>query len=148
MLHVLVTNSEEEFEVISNKDFRTKILVYDKEQKKFLEKYETKEYFGYEVFYYNKPLPSLLEKLRKRGFYLIGTSRLGEDVRRVKIKRVDKIAIAFGSFARGFEDMFGKKFKELFDITINVVPNQIIYSIRTEEAIFYTLAILRYMNEI
>ncbi|RIB35107.1 MAG: hypothetical protein BXU00_03175 [Candidatus Nanoclepta minutus] len=142
----LVTNGKEEFKVRSNKDFRTRILVYDKINKKFVEKYETEKYFGYEVFYYNKPLPMLLEKLRKEGFYIIGTSRLGEDIRKIDLRKSEKVAIAFGSFARGFEDMFGNKFKEMFDITINVVPNQLIYSIRTEEAIFYTLAVLRYRD--
>ncbi|RDD52362.1 hypothetical protein BA065_02165 [Nanoarchaeota archaeon NZ13-N] len=88
----------------------------------------------------------LLEKLRKEGFYIIGTSRLGEDIRKINLRKSEKVAIAFGSFARGFEDMFGNKFREMFDITINVVPNQLIYSIRTEEAIFYTLAVLRYRD--
>jgi len=142
----LVTNGEKEFKVKSDKDFPTRILIYDKVNKRFVEKYETEKYFGYEVFYYNKPLPFLLDKLKKEGFYIIGTSRLGEDIRKVKLKKSDKVAIAFGSFVRGFEDMFGDKFKEMFDVTINVVPNQLIHSIRTEEAIFYTLAVLRYKD--
>jgi len=142
----LVTNGEEKFWVENKRKLRnTKILIYDKENKRLLHAYETKEYFGYEVFYYNKPIDSLLKKLKKGGFYLIGTSRLGEDIRKIKIEKKEKIAIAFGSFARGFEDIY-ENWKDLFDITINTIPNQILKTIRTEEAIFYTLSILRYLN--
>lgn len=142
----LVTDGSSEFEVICNKEYRSRILIYDKEKKTFIEKYETETYFGYEVFYYNKPIENLLNKLKKEGFLLIGTSKLGDDVRKVKIEKNNKIAIAFGSFARGFEDIWKDDYKKRFDVVINVVPNQIVDTIRTEEAIFYTLAVLRFKN--
>lgn len=144
----LVTDGSSEFEVECDKDYKNKILIYDKQKKSFVEKYETEIYFGYEVFYYNKPIENLLEKLKKEGFLLIGTSKLGDDIRKVNIRKNDKIAIAFGSFARGFEDIWKEDFRKKFDYVINVVPDQIIETIRTEEAIFYTLSVLRYKSVI
>lgn len=141
-----VTDGSIEFEVKSKKKYKSNILIYDKNKKEFVEKYETEIYFGYEVFYYNKPLEKLLNKLKKENFLIIGTSKLGEDIRKVNFKTKNNIAIAFGSFARGFEDIWKENFKEMFDIVINSVPDQQIESIRTEEAIFYTLALLRYKN--
>lgn len=139
-----VTDGSLEFTVFCNKDYKNRILIYDKKEKTFVEKYETEFYFGYEVFYYNKPLEFLLNKLKKEGFLLIGTSKMGKDIRNVKINKHNKIAIAFGSFARGFEDIWKNNFKKKFDIVINTVPDQLIETIRTEEAIFYTLAVLRF----
>lgn len=142
----LVTDGEKEFEINVKRRLRnTKILVYDKKKNELIYPYETEYYFGYEVFYYNKPLENLLEKLRKEGFYIIGTSRYGEDIRKVKIERKENLAIVFGSFARGIEDMI-KNWKEKFDITINICPDQKLETIRTEEAIHYTLPLLKYLG--
>jgi len=139
-----VTNGEGKFYVNVNKKYRkTNILIYDKVNKKLLYPYETEFYFGYEVFYYNKPLEELIKKLKEEKFYLIATSRYGEDIKNVKIEKRDKIAIAFGSFARGIEDMI-KNWKEKFDISINICPDQKLETIRTEEAIYYTLSLLHY----
>ncbi|MEM4571240.1 MAG: RNA methyltransferase [Nanopusillaceae archaeon] len=141
-----VTDGKSEFKVYSKNNYKNKTLIYDKKRNKFVEKYETEIYFGYEVFYYNKPIEDLLKKLKKEDFFIIGTSKLGEDIRKVDLKIKSNVAIVFGSFARGFEDIWKNDFKKKFDIVINSVPNQLIESIRTEEAIYYTLALLRYKN--
>ncbi|BFI73862.1 methylase [Nanoarchaeota archaeon] len=142
----LVTNGEKEFYVNIKRKYRnTNILIYDKIKNELLYPYETEYYFGYEVFYYNKPLENLIKKLKKEGFYLIATSRYGEDIGKIKIVKKDKIAIAFGSFARGIEDMI-KDWKNKFDININICPDQKLETIRTEEAIYYTLSILHYIK--
>jgi predicted SPOUT superfamily RNA methylase MTH1 len=142
----LVTNGEKKFYVNVKRKFRnTRILIYDKLKNELLYPYETEYYFGYEVFYFNKPLEELLKKLKNEGFYLIGTSRYGDDIRKVKIEKKDKVAIVFGSFARGIEDIINN-WKEKFDITINICPDQKLETIRTEEAIDYTLSILHYLN--
>ena len=124
----------------------TRILVYDKVRRDFVEKWEAEEYVGYEVFYFNKTLDKLLEKLRNRNFYVIGTSRCGEDIRKAKILNENNVAVVFGSFARGLKEILGEGWREYFDVVVNTVPNQLLKTIRTEEAILYTLATLRYRN--
>ena len=143
----VVSDGKNTFTVKTKKKIRnTRILVYDKVRKDFVEKWEAEEYIGYEVFYFNKTLDKLLEKLRNRGFYIIGTSRYGIDIRKANILNKSNVAIVFGSFARGLKEILGEGWKEYFDIIINTVPNQLLKTIRTEEAILYTLATLRYRN--
>ncbi|WP_375140653.1 putative RNA uridine N3 methyltransferase [Nanobdella aerobiophila] len=51
--------------------------------------------------------------------------------------------MVFGSFARGIEDIINN-WKDIFDITINICPDQKLETIRTEEAVYYTLSTLYY----
>ena len=141
-----VSNGSGVFQVISDKPIKSKVVIYDRELKDFVFPWETDEYFGYEVFYYNKPLSSLLKKLKTRNALIIGTSRLGKDVRKVRLKKSKRTVIVFGSFARGLKEILGEDWESYFDEVINIVPNQNLKTIRTEEAIFYTLPILRYIQ--
>ena len=121
---------------------KNRIFLYDKENNKLIKISNAKIYMGYDVFYFNKPFHVLSKRLKRRGYYIIGTSRQGYDIKLVNIPNVNKIAIAFGSFARGFEDMYNN-YKKFFDIVVNTVPDQNLKTIRTEEAVYYTLSSLR-----
>ena len=60
-----------------------------------------------------------------------------------EIKNIKKVAIAFGSYSKGFYDWFSKReIQNMFDFMINAVPNQGSKTIRTEEALFIILGIL------
>ncbi|BBL45554.1 SPOUT domain containing methyltransferase [Nanobdella aerobiophila] len=68
---LLVTDGEKEFYInIKRKYKNTNVLIYDKNKKELIYPYETEYYFGYEAFYYNKPLLDLINKLKKEGFIL------------------------------------------------------------------------------
>ena len=139
-----VSNGSSAFQVISNKSVKSKIVIYDKVLKDFVYPWETSEYFGYEVFYYNKPLESLLKKLKIQGTFVIGTSKFGETIQKANLRKSKRIAIVFGSFARGLKEILGKNWTSYFNAVVNVSPDQNLKTIRTEEAVFYTLSILKY----
>ncbi len=141
-----VSDGRKVFTVFSNKNIRSKIVIYDKSLNDFVLPWETEEYFGYETFYYNRPLENLLKRLKKEGATIIGTSRLGRDVRKVKLRKTGRIVIVFGSFARGLQEIIGKSWKSFFDEVINVSPDQNLKTLRTEEAVFYTLSIFKYLR--
>lgn len=91
-----------------------------------------------------------LDKIVKDYDLRIATSRLGVDIRNVwrelreKIEKADKICIVFGSAKRGLKEiaeLHGIDYERAFDYVINVFPNQGVRTIRTEEAIAYTLSI-------
>ncbi len=145
---VILTDGERKIKVVKNEFFKPKekIFVVDLERGEIVDKRTLPLYYGYDVFYFNKGLRVLLERLRKRGFIIIGTSRYGEDVREIEIKKHEKVAVIFGSPFRGLREMLGKDYANYFDYYINLVPNQTVKTIRTEEALFYALGILRYLN--
>ncbi len=103
---------------------------------------EVDSYNGYQVEYFNKSLVHLVKKLKRENYSLIGTSRKGKDIRNVKLDVKNKVAIAFGSPYRGLSKLLGKDMK-LLNETVNVVPGQKVETVRTEEAVYYTLSILR-----
>ncbi|MHA1617474.1 MAG: putative RNA uridine N3 methyltransferase [Candidatus Njordarchaeales archaeon] len=144
---LVVTDSSREYVVKKTKAYKEgeRIVVIDTKQKIVIDKRRLPLYFGYDVFYFNRELVDFLKKLRKRNFLIIGTSRYGEDIREVKIPQREKIAIIFGSPFRGLREILREeKYMKYFDYFVNTVPKQTVKTIRTEEALFYTLAILRY----
>jgi len=142
--HLYVTDGDKKYKVKITSAYKVgeRIVVIDIREKKIIDKKQIPYYFGFDVFYYNKGLPTLLNDLKRRGFCIIGTSKYGSIVSQTKIKCNKKIAIVFGSPYRGLREMLGEKYKDFFDFFINVVPDQKVETIRTEEAIFYTLSIL------
>lgn len=87
--------------------------------------------------------------------FRIATSRAGEDVRAAlptlmpRIK-AEKTCIAFGASDRGLREIVaavGKSLENLFDVVVNTVPGQGVRTVRTEEAVAYTLAILNLYYE-
>ncbi len=139
-----VTDGSKKYRVKINPSYKSgeKIIVIDTKKKKIIDKRTLPFYFGFDAFYYNKGLVTLLNQLQKREFCIIGTSRYGDPVNRVKIKCGEKIAIVFGSPYRGLREMLGNGYRDFFNYFINVVPDQKVETIRTEEAVFYTLSIL------
>ncbi|MEM4417393.1 MAG: putative RNA uridine N3 methyltransferase [Nitrososphaerota archaeon] len=95
---------------------------------------------------------SLAEGLEEalRGYDVkIATSRYGEDAAAElpslrHLARSGRVCIAFGAYDRGLEEIVGgsgRRLEELFTKVLNTVPGQGVRTVRTEEALAYTLAI-------
>lgn len=105
---------------------------------------------GFEVF--ECDLLKKLEEIKKSNL-IIATSRYGEEISLAKIEEMKSklgkfkaISLLFGSPKEGLFEIFkkmGKSLNEYADYIINFFPNQGVKTIRTDEAIFGTLAILR-----
>lgn len=81
----------------------------------------------------------------------IATSRKGEDVRealprlREALQAAKKVCVAFGAAKQGLYEIAekqGARLEETFHLILNTFPRQGVKTIRTEEAVHYTLAIL------
>ena len=104
-------------------------------------------YWGYEVSFYKQKLNSLVKELKKQGYFLIGTSKYGEPLKKVEERlkiglKSDKTAVIFGSAYRGLFDILEEESRKHIDLIINVVKMQKTKTIRTEESIFIALALL------
>jgi len=111
---------------------------------------EISEYWGYEV---------LRAKILAEGLKVlkadcsIGTSRRGRDlsaVHAIEGRKPGSVAVAFGGpYAGLFEicERQGVDANKLFDAMINTIPNQGTATVRTEEALIATLAVLNVFNE-
>lgn len=106
-------------------------------------------YWGYKVTVANKPLGRML---RDQSFdFVIATSRLGEPFMKVADKirtEWDKskcVLVAFGAPSKGLHEIVKQEkldLADLVDFVVNTVPNQATETVRTEEAIYATLAAL------
>ncbi|MEM3437296.1 MAG: putative RNA uridine N3 methyltransferase [Nitrososphaerales archaeon] len=109
---------------------------------------EIKDYWGYKV----KKVPSLGKLVKSvKTDMTIFTSRKGRMITEVwlelinEVKRANSILIVFGSPKRGvFEILSDEKINpmQISKFTINVIPDQKTATVRTEEALFVSLAIL------
>ena len=104
------------------------------------------EYWGYEILR-AKTLAEALKVLK--ADYITGTSRYGknlyEAVQAIRSSNPRSVAVAFGgSYAGLFEicERQGVDAGKLFDVIINTIPNQGTATVRTEEALVATLALL------
>ena len=105
-------------------------------------------YVGYRVETYD----SLSELLRAaRGALLVATSRRGRDAREVldelgeKAREKRRVVVLFGSPSEGLYEIAEREGIELdksVDYVVNTVPGQGTLTVRTEEAIWSTLAVL------
>ena len=86
----------------------------------------------------------------------IATSRIGEDIVSVKdrlegdLSKAEKTLIVFGSYKEGVGEMIrreGRRAEEVFDYILNTIPNQGTVTVRTEEAVISTLAILNIFKD-
>jgi methyltransferase len=106
-------------------------------------------YWGYSV---RIERTSLRKAVQSAGTDLtIGTSRKGSDVACVagelvdRWKAADSIMVVFGSPTRGLFEIAvdeGVQSEELFDFVVNMVPGQGTETVRTEEAVLASLAVL------
>jgi len=121
------------------KHFRGKLITPD----------DVDRYWGYKVTVANKPLGSML---REKTFDLvIATSRLGEPLMNVADKiraewnKSKRVLVAFGALSKGLHEIVKQEkldLADLVDFVVNTVPNQATETVRTEEALYATLAAL------
>jgi predicted SPOUT superfamily RNA methylase MTH1 len=110
---------------------------------------EISGYWGYAVTVERR---SLKEALAKGKFDLtIGTSRKGASFREVagelagKWKEAYSILVVFGAPTKGLYEIAmdeGARLDKLMDFVVNTIPNQGAETVRTEEALLATLAVL------
>jgi predicted SPOUT superfamily RNA methylase MTH1 len=110
---------------------------------------EIRIYWGFNVTVTKLPLA---ESTKKIGFDLIiSTSKYGDKITEVfpqlKIawKKSKKALVPFGSPTQGLKEILtkeGVEMSEYSDLTINMIPNQGVETVRSEEAVFSSLSIL------
>jgi len=122
-------------------------------QKRFLatlaDRKEIGTYWGYEVSVSKATLGQLL---KKRDFNLIvATSRKGKPISQVldelkeKWKTSSRILVAFGAPTQGLYEILAHenlRLEDTADFVVNTIPNQGTETVRTEEALYATLAVL------
>jgi len=110
-------------------------------------------YWGYRVRAQKTALGTILEK--EKYDLRIGTSRLGQELKDVwsklmsSLNNEDTVIIAFGSPKAGLREILqreGKKPEEVFDIYVNMIPNQETLTVRTEEAVAFSLSTFNAMR--
>ena len=114
---------------------------------------EIKAYWGYRVTISNIPFGKLVEN---RSFDLsIATSMHGMPISRVEAKLAerwkssDKILVAFGAPTQGLQEIVSHeqlKLDAVVHYTVNTIPNQGTQTVRTEEAIYASLAVLNQLT--
>ncbi len=109
-------------------------------------------YWGYRVTVCN----STLGRMLKGGMYdlVVATSRHGDPIAQViqDIKRrwieAKSVLVAFGSPNEGLQEILGRenlKLEEMAQFTVNTIPVQGTETVRTEEAVYASLAIMNVM---
>lgn len=114
---------------------------------------EIEVYWGYKVTVSKVPLGKMLKE--KSFDLVIATSRRAEPLMKVvdqiagKWRRAKQVLVAFGSPAEGLQEIVGQegfKLEELVDIVVNTIPSQATETVRTEEALYATLAALNLLT--
>ncbi|MBT8171974.1 RNA methyltransferase [Candidatus Bathyarchaeota archaeon] len=110
---------------------------------------EIETYWGYNV---TSTKWSFGKLIKSRSFDLvIATSKLGSPFSQInnelaeKWNKSGKILVAFGSPSCGLKDILKKEqlnLDEFADFTVNTIPNQGTKTVRTEEALYASLALL------
>jgi hypothetical protein len=107
------------------------------------------DYWGYTVTIERRSLKAAIEKAN--ADLTVGTSRKGSEFADVagqlasKWRGATSILVVFGSPARGLCEIAadeGFRLDEVLDFVVNAVPCQGTETVRTEEALFATLAVL------
>ncbi|OGD54796.1 hypothetical protein A3K80_01220 [Candidatus Bathyarchaeota archaeon RBG_13_38_9] len=114
-----------------------------------LDESEIRIYWGFNVTVTKLPLAELTKKI---GFDLIiSTSKYGDEITEVfpqlKIawKKSKKALVPFGSPTQGLKEILAKEGLEMLEysgFTINMIPNQGVETVRSEEAVFSSLSLL------
>jgi predicted SPOUT superfamily RNA methylase MTH1 len=106
-------------------------------------------YWGYRVRVERNSLKQAVDNVD--ADLVVGTSRKGAEIARVrgelarKWKAAGNVLVVFGSPARGVYEIAadeGVRLEELLDFVVNTVPCQGTETVRTEEAVFASLAVL------
>ncbi len=110
-------------------------------------------YWGYSVAVSKVPFGKLIKK--RRYNLVVATSRKGKpiieviDKLREKWKVSKKVLVAFGAPTQGLHEIVAREHLRLGDIAsfiVNTIPNQGTETVRTEEAVYTTLAILNTLD--
>jgi predicted SPOUT superfamily RNA methylase MTH1 len=107
------------------------------------------DYWGYTV----TPSKGSFGKVAKSGSYdlVIATSKMGVPLTQIteeinqRWKEATNVLVAFGGPSRGLQDILAKEhliLDEVADFTVNTIPNQGTETVRTEEALYVSLALL------
>lgn len=119
----------------------------------FIRDSEVEAYWGFHVHVSERRLGEIA--FDEKFDLTIATSRLGINIRKVekelasKLNEARSVFIAFGSPKKGLKEFLseeGLTLDEVFHYTLNMVPEQGCESVRTEEAIYSTLAILNLIS--
>lgn len=107
---------------------------------------EISEYWGFEVTH-AETLGEAINELK--AACVIGTSRHGqnlyEGIERIKSNNPSSVAVAFGGPYWGLNEICrrqGADVEKLFDVVVNTIPQQGTSTVRTEEALIASLALL------
>jgi predicted SPOUT superfamily RNA methylase MTH1 len=82
---------------------------------------------------------------------VIATSKMGTPLQQVtealaeRWKKAGSILVAFGAPSNGLQDIVAKEnlsLEKVADFTVNTIPNQGTETVRTEEALYASLALL------
>ena len=120
---------------------------------RFVGRGEVALYWGYDVHISGRSLGELA--LSKEFDLTVATSRLGqpfqivEEQLRARWAEARRVLVAFGSPRSGLGDILtreGLTLEEVFHFTVNTIPRQGSETVRTEEAVYATLAILNLLN--
>ena len=139
------------------KGARITVEVMEKEPKlsgRSVKKKAIPEYWGYDLRGNKRRLSDLVHS--PEWDITIGTSRIGEPYDDVKTRleadwvEAENTLIVFGSYKEGVGEMIereGRRPEEVFDYMINMISDQGTATVRTEEAVMSTLAILNTLKE-
>jgi len=106
-------------------------------------------YWGYRVIDFDKPLGVLVKTCGDA--LVIATSKYGDSIVDVSerlaqsLRRSSRVLVLFGSPREGLRDILSREGLELSRVTdyvVNTIPHQGTETVRTEEALYATLAIL------
>jgi predicted SPOUT superfamily RNA methylase MTH1 len=134
------------------KGTRVTIEIMEKDPKisgRSIKKKDIPEYWGYDLRGNKRRLSDLVHS--PEWDLTIATSRIGNAYNDVKERleadwgESENTLIVFGSYKEGVGEMIereGRKADEVFDYIINTIPEQGTATVRTEEAVISTLAIL------
>jgi hypothetical protein len=132
----------------------TRIMeVEDELSGRSVKKKEIPEYWGYDLRGSKRRLSDLVHS--PEWDLTIATSRLGNEFNSVKEKleqdwaKSQNTLVVFGSYKEGIGEIIereGRRIEEMFDYNLNTVPNQGTVTVRTEEAVHATLAVLNILK--
>lgn len=115
---------------------------------------EIRDYWGYVVFDSDMSLDNLLSNFKFD--LVIATSRRGEAWSRVasnisrRLVKADSTILLFGSYKAGLQEILSHenlKLDDVVEFTVNTIPSQGSATVRTEEALIASLALLRALKE-
>ena len=119
-----------------------------------VKKKEIPIYWGYDLRGYKRRLCDLVHSAE--WDLTIATSREGFEFSTMKNKlersweKSENTLVVFGSYKEGVKEMIkreGRKIEEVFNYNLNMIPNQGTDTIRTEEAVHATLAVLNIFSD-